>query len=167
MTQINGFKGLVGYGIRELNSSEINLYCSNPTNVINSVPLIQSQINFTYDFMIRSYTSGCYYFDALTGKWMADGMDNFNDTNLQQTHCLSSHLTSFAGGLFILPNNFNFQYVFANASFTQNWIIYCTLILFLFLYIFFALLSIYMDLGKMKITLLKDNSFNDNYFYEL
>ena len=36
MSQINGYKGFVGYGIRELNESEINLYCS-LSNSINIV----------------------------------------------------------------------------------------------------------------------------------
>jgi hypothetical protein len=28
MSQVDGFQGFVGYGIRELDSSEVNLYCS-------------------------------------------------------------------------------------------------------------------------------------------
>jgi hypothetical protein len=60
MSQINGFKGFVGCGIRELNESEINLYCSS-SNTINSaasIPLVQTQVNFTSDFLLRTYTSG-------------------------------------------------------------------------------------------------------------
>ena len=52
MTQLNGYKGFVGYGIRELNESEINLYCSlsNTISISASIPLVQSQVNFTSDF---------------------------------------------------------------------------------------------------------------------
>ena len=119
--------------------------------------------------MIRQYTSGCYFYTS-SGKWSASGMDNFNDTNLQQTHCLSNHLTNFAGGLVVYPNNINFQYAFTNASLTQNLTIYISVIVFLILYIFFAIWAIFMDrrdMKKLNLTFLKDNNAEDNYFYEV
>ena len=170
MTQVNGFKGFVGYGIRELDSSETKSYCWSPNTIPNSFPLTKNQVNFTSDFMIRQYTSSCYFFDSSSGKWSSKGMDNFIDTNLQQTHCLSTHLTNFAGGLVVYPNNINFQYAYANASFTQNLAIYIVLILFLILYIFFAIWALFMDkvdASKLRIIPLKDNNVNDDYFYEV
>jgi polycystin 1L2 len=169
MTQVNGFKGFVGYGMRELNSNETNSYCSNKMS-INGIPLIQNPVNFTSDFLIRTYTSGCYYYDTATGKWLADGITLLNDTNIQQTHCSSKHLTYFAGGLMVMPNQINVQYVFANAAFAKNYTIYLTLIVFIILYIFFAIWAIIMDrrdLRKIKIIPLRDNIESDNYFYEL
>jgi ATP-binding cassette subfamily B protein len=38
----------------------------------------------------------------------------YEDTNIERTHCLSYHLTSFAGGLSLTPSIINFQYSFAN-----------------------------------------------------
>ncbi len=70
---MNGYKGFVGYGIRELNQNETSLYCSQ-NNQITSFPLIDKQVNFTSDFYLRTYTSGCYYYDLNSGKWLADGM---------------------------------------------------------------------------------------------
>ena len=169
MAQVNGFKGFVGYGIRELNSSETTSYCSNGMT-LNSIPLIKEPVNFTSDFLIRTYTSGCYYYDTASGKWFADGITLLNDTNIQQTHCSSNHLTYFAGGLMVMPNQINIQYVFANASFAKNYTIYLTLIVFIVLYLFFAIWSIIMDrrdLRKIKIIPLSDNIESDNYFYEL
>jgi hypothetical protein len=93
-----------------------------------------------------------------------------NGTNTQQTHCTSKHLTSFAGGLVVMPNKINFQYVFANASFAKNYTIYLIMIAFFILYLIFALWSILMDnldFGKLNIIPLKDNNPSDNYFYEL
>lgn len=169
---MNGFKGFVGYGIRELNKSEINSFCLDNFTMssVTSLPLIQNQVNFTNDFLLRTYTSGCYYFDTNSGKWFADGMSLFQDTNIQQTHCSTYHLTSFAGGLVVMPNNINFQYVFANSSFGTNYTVYLTLILFVILYIIFAFWAILMDnldYKKLNIIPLKDNSLTDNYFYEL
>jgi len=77
---------------------------------VTSLPLVENQVNFTSDFYIRTFTSGCYYYDINTGKWYANGMAIYEDTNIQQTHCSSYHLTSFSSGLLAMPNNINFQY---------------------------------------------------------
>ena len=169
MSQVNGFKGFVGFSIREMSLNEIDLYCTSNSSR-KSLPIIQNKVNFTRDFRIRSYSSGCFYYDLNTGKWNSDGMEIYKDTNLRQTHCFSNHLTSFAGGLVILPTAINFQYVFANASFTQNPLLYLTSILVTCIYILFALWAKFMDkrdLKKLNIIPLKDNSPNDDYFYEL
>jgi polycystin 1L2 len=162
----------VGYGIRELNANEFNSYCSNNTTTtsVPKVPLITELVNFTSDFLIRTYTSGCYYFDRTSGKWFSDGMYLYGDTNIQETHCSSTHLTSFAGGLLIMPNHINVHYVFSNASPSKNYTIYITLLIFVFLYIIFALWALFMDrvdLRRLNFVPLKDNHANDNYFYEL
>ena len=171
VSQVNGFKGMVGYSIRELNTNEFRFYCSSSVSLNSrTYPTSQNQSNFTNDFMVRSYSSGCYYFDSSTGKWSSDGMDIYGDTNLKQTRCKSNHLTSFAGGLVLLPSIINFQYVFANASIDLNLTIYITIMLFFFMYIFFAIISIIldkMDKTKFKIIQLKDNNPVDNYFYEI
>ena len=94
----------------------------------------------------------------------------FQDTNIYQTHCSSSHLTSFAGGLDVMPNRINLQYNFAIYSFNRNYTIYFTIIFFVFLYIFFAIFAIFMDIrdrNKLKIIPLKDNCTSDTYFYEI
>ena len=169
MSQFNGFKGLVGFSIRELSVTEKDLYC-NGTLSLKSFPLIQNQVNFSSDFMIRAYSSGCYYFDVNNGKWFSDGMEIFEDTDVKQTHCISTHLTSFAGGFVILPSAINFQYVFANASFTQNPLIYLTVIILTCVYILFAIWARFKDkrdLKKLNIIPLKDNNPQNDYFYEL
>ena len=169
MSQVNGFKGFVGFSIREMSLNEIDLYCTSNSSG-KSLPIIQNKVNFTRDFRIRSYSSGCFYYDLNTGKWNSDGMEIYKDTNLRQTHCLTNHLTSFAGGLVILPTAINFQYVFANASFTQNPIIYLTSILVTCIYILFALWAKFMDkrdLKKLNVIPLKHNNLDDDYFYEL
>jgi hypothetical protein len=176
-SQVNGYKGFVGYGIRELTPSEINTYCIpsvNNTNKLNlkSAPLLATtnKINFTNDFYLLSYTSGCYYYDSASGKWTSYGMEVVFDTNIHETHCLSTHLTSFAGGLVVLPSAINFEYVWANASFLQNPIIYSTVIVVTLLYILFSVWAHLMDkkdLKKLNIVPLDDNLNNDNYFYEI
>ncbi len=172
MSQVNNFNGFVGYNIRELDINETALYCSNNVDSLfarNSIFQKQKQVNFTSDFLIRTYTSGCYYYDTLMGKWSSNGMGIYEDTNLEQTHCSSFHLTSFAGGLTLTPSIINFQYAFANSSLNRNPIILIVVIIFLFLYAFFASWARYkdkMDMSKQNLTHLKDtNAYG--YFYEI
>ena len=169
MSQFNDFRGFVGLSLRELNSNEMKIYC-NESSKVKSFPLIEKKVNFTSDFMIRVYSSGCYYFDVSNGKWFSDGMEIFEDTDVKQTHCKSTHLTSFAGGFVFLPSSINFQYVFANASFSHNLLIFLTLIILTCLYIVFAIWARVMDkkdLKKLNIVPLKDNNPLNDYFYEL
>jgi len=169
ITQIKGFKGFVGYGIRELSQNEMTSYCLNETS-LTKFPHIQSEVNFTSDFMIRSYSSGCYYFDANTGKWLSNGMDIYEDTSLEYTHCMSNHLTAFAGGLVILPSTINFQYIFAEHLLSKSLLSILIIIIITCIYILFALWSRYMDIQdvkKMNLVACKDNDPNHSYFYEV
>lgn len=171
MSQVNGFKGFVGYSIRELSLIETNDFCKNNITIkTGSFLLIQNHTNFTSDFMIRTYSSGCYYYDVNTGKWSSNGMDIYEDTNLVQTHCTSNHLTAFAGGLNLLPSAINFQYAFADPSPTHNPLIYTSILLITLFYILFALWAIWMDWTdskKINVTFMKDNYPSDLYFYEI
>ena len=172
MSQVNGFKGFVGYSIRELNSFEMNQYCFNNSTqaTFDSIFKNRDKTNFTSDFMLRTYSSGCYYYDGDTGKWSSNGIDVYEDTNLTQTHCSSNHLTMFAGGLDLLPTTIDFQFAFANSAPNRNPFIYTTIILVTCVYILFALWSRWMDLRDLKkqnLILMQDNHLNDSYFYEI
>ena len=171
MSQVDGYKGLVGYSLRELDLSEINFYCPNINKSISSsILFIQNQTNFTSDFMLRSYSSGCYYYDVLTGKWSSYGMDIYEDTNLKQTHCSTNHLTMFAGGLVLLPSTIDFKYAFSNPSPLINPLIYSTILLVTCFYIVFGLWAKWMDWRdskKRNLIFMKDNYPNDTYYYEL
>jgi len=171
VTQINGYKGFVGYSIRELNSNELKTYCINNSKTYpKSLFLVRNQSNFTSDFMLRTYSSGCYYYDVNTGKWSSNGLDVYEDTDLTQTHCMTNHLTSFSGGLVLLPSTINFQYEFSSASPIQNPLIYSTILLVTFIYILFASLARYIDcrdMRKINAAFMKDNYPSDSYFYEL
>ena len=97
-------------------------------------------------------------------------MQMYNDTDLEKTHCSSNHLTSFAGGLVVLPSAINFEYVWANASFLKNPLVYSTCIVATFLYFIFAIWARIMDkrdVEKLNIVTLNDNLPHESYFYEL
>ena len=59
------------FGLRELNSTELNHYCLN-FSLINP-PIINQRINFTSNYELLMYTSGCYYLDA-NYNWQSDGL---------------------------------------------------------------------------------------------
>lgn len=65
-----GHKFIV-YGLRELNSIEMSYFCSNQS-VLNP-PIIDEQYQFTSNYEIRVYTSGCYYLDS-SNTWRSDGL---------------------------------------------------------------------------------------------
>ena len=161
----------MGYGIRELNNNEFNTYCLNSSYFkLISSPLITYAVNFSNDFFIRTFTSGCYYYDEENGIWSSSGLEVLSDTEINKIHCLSSHLTTFAGGLVVLPSAINFEYVWANASFIQNPIIYSTVMSVTCLYVLLAIIARIIDIRdkkKLNIIPLIDNSPHDNYFYEI
>lgn len=61
----------VTYGLRELNSVEIKDYCSNTP--INNSPIFNEPFNFSSDYELRIYMSGCSYLDA-NNRWQSDGL---------------------------------------------------------------------------------------------
>ena len=120
-TQVNGYKGFVGYGVRELNANETNAYCKSQTlPSLQQPPLVTEQVNFTSDYSVRTYTMGCYFYDAETGKWSSRGMHLQDDTNIQASHCSSLHLTWFAGGLLVADTDINYNVKFKIICFKTN-----------------------------------------------
>ena len=58
-------------GLRELSSNEMTQVCS--TTSPNTPPITNDRVNFTSDYQLRTYTSGCYYLDG-NNQWKADGL---------------------------------------------------------------------------------------------
>ena len=85
--------------------------------------------NFSTGYMFRSYTKGCYYMD--TNKWTSYGMAPEEEHSSRYLRCYTNHLTPFSSGLFEPPNNVDFDYVFAEASFDNNLSIYAALLILL------------------------------------
>jgi polycystin 1L2 len=168
-------KTSVSYGIRQLTPEELNTHCIPNRNTTTfkekPVPYITpNEIKFTRNFEIRTYLSGCYYYLVNEGKWTNDGTIVGPDTNITHTHCITNHLTEFAGGLVILPNEINFDLAFENPSFTSNPIIYSTIIAFMCAYIIFAILARLQDKQDIKrvgVTPLIDNKTDEHYYYEI
>jgi hypothetical protein len=169
---INGFKGQLVYGVRELDLNEHNNYCINNLNASISALASNNFTNFTDNFEILSYLSGCYYIDTQTGKWSSSGMEILEDSNTLYTHCLTEHLTEFAGGLVVLPSAIDFNYVFAHASIADNPIIYAAVVVMFGLYALVSVLAFWMDrmdAEKMGITLLegRNGEEKEKHFYEI
>jgi hypothetical protein len=181
MNTVNGFKGYVGVALRELTSAEFGMYCLNGVNRYNGTtpPILDatdttSSTNVTTnsssnckmisnDLSFRVFLSGCYYMDTDTGSYSSYGTEVMPDTNLHSTHCEVSHCTEFAGGFIVLPATINFEDVFANASITQNPIIYATVITIIGIYIILAVVCRVFDVRdkqKKGLTLLNEGMEN-------
>ena len=169
MTQVNSFQGIVGVGIRELNNEENYNLCQNKTYYNKTFQLLPNQpMNFTSDFGLRMFTSGCYYYDLNTNKWRSDGVEILPDSSFSLAHCVSYHLTEFAAGFLVLPSSIDFNQVWSNAGFLQNPIIYSTVIIIISLYITLASFSRFLDnRDSKKIGFTIIDNLSENYLYEL
>lgn len=70
--QRSAYHQSVIFGIRELNSSEVTDFCTNNA-MKNGPPLFDQPFNFSSNYELRTYTSGCYYLDS-NNHWQADGL---------------------------------------------------------------------------------------------
>lgn len=169
-TEINGFKGSVGVFLRELSADELDEYCVSKLKTHDQIPEFISNVTFNSDFYLKFFSSGCYYLNDETGWWSSHGIEIMPDTNEKYAHCITYHLTEFAGGMVFLPAEINFKYAFSNASLDKNPIIYITVIVIVVVYLFLMIWGRYqdkIDSKKIGICLLKDNQPLDSYFYEV
>jgi hypothetical protein len=156
------------FGLRELNFTEMNDFCVSNNLIINP-PITNERFNFTSNYQLRIYTSGCYYLDS-NNQWQSDGLVVGPLTNHEITQCFSTHLTTFAGGFIVLPAPINWNYVFANANFLRNKTIYLTVIGVCLIYIILMIYARFQDkkdLEKLGVTPLPDNHESDHYYYQI
>ncbi|CAF0788844.1 unnamed protein product [Adineta steineri] len=164
--QTSGHQSII-FGLRELNTTENNDYCFNSS--ILTPPITNERFNFTENYEVRIYTSGCYYLDK-SNQWQSDGLRVGRNTNYYETQCFSTHLTTFSSGFQILPQSVNWNYVFANADFIRNKTIYLTIICVSLCYIGLIIFARYKDkkdIEKLGVTPLPDNQKSDEYFYQI
>ena len=74
------------FGLRELNST----YCPNSSPM--NPPIINERYNFTSNYELRVYSSGCYYLDQ-NNQWNGQGLRVGPLTNHNQSQCFLTHLT--------------------------------------------------------------------------
>ncbi|UJR17142.1 hypothetical protein I4U23_004038 [Adineta vaga] len=106
--QTLGHSSLV-IGLREVNS---DVECLN-SSLKSKLPLINERYNFSSNYEMRVYTSGCYYLDEMN-EWKSDGLIVGSLTNHYQTQCFSRHLTTFASGFHVLSHSTHWNYVSIN-----------------------------------------------------
>jgi hypothetical protein len=129
------------FGIRELNSTEFQMYCR---NLSNDILKTDRSFKFSSNYELRIYTSGCYYLDS-DYNWQSNGLLVGSLTNHNRTQCYSTHLSTFASGFLILPNPINWNYVFANANFNKNKTIYLTVLIIVILFIILSIYARHLD----------------------
>ena len=156
------------FGIRQLNSSEI-VYFRTKSSLRNLPPIINRKFNFTSDYELRLYTSGCYYLDQ-NNNWKSDNLLVGSKTNHYQTQCYSTKFKTISSAFVFLPKSIDWNYVFANADFLKNKTIYLTVICVSIIYIILMIYARYKDkkdLQKLGVTPLADNHRDDQYYYQI
>ena len=61
------------YGLRELSATETQQFCSNTSTVATWPKTFDTPSNFSSNYELRAYTSGCYYLDS-DNNWQSDGL---------------------------------------------------------------------------------------------
>ena len=61
------------FGLRQLNATEQSDQCSNASVTLQQPPVSNQPFNFTSNYELRIFTSGCYYLDA-NNNWKSDGV---------------------------------------------------------------------------------------------
>lgn len=159
-----------------MTDQELADFCFSPNTSASrpsTPPLLPKGFNsslFTSNFWLKSYTSGCYFYEDPTGKWKTEGTEIFSDTTLFYTHCRTNHLTQFAGGLYIVPNKINFAFVIDNASPVKNPLIYSTVLVVTFVYAAFwawAYIRDRQEAKRKQVIILNDNLLGNIYCYEI
>ena len=79
---------LLIFGLRELNTTELNRYCSN-RSMNESWPGFAERYDFMWNYEVRVYSSGCYYLDK-SNQWKSDGLMVGPGTNHNETECFST-----------------------------------------------------------------------------
>jgi hypothetical protein len=155
----------VVFGIQELNSTDL----CNHTSSLQTPPMSDRKLDFTSDYELRFYTSGCHYLDD-NNNWQSDNMLVGSSTNHYQTQCYATQLKTFASSFVFLPKSIDWNYVFSHADFLKNKTIYFTIISVSILYLILIIYARYKDrkdLEKLGVTPLPDNHRSDTYFYQI
>ena len=85
--QTTGHQSVI-FGMRELTANESRVLCRNASAIVDP-PIFDEPFNFTANYKLRTYLSGCYYLDD-NKQWQCDGLKVGPLTNLRQTQCFSS-----------------------------------------------------------------------------
>lgn len=68
-----GHHQFVVYALREMNASEVITFCSATSTTLPLPSRFTTIRNFTSDYELRAYTSGCYYLNE-EDEWQSDGL---------------------------------------------------------------------------------------------
>eukprot|EP00094_Tigriopus_californicus_P011733 TCALIF_11336-PA protein Name:"Similar to lov-1 Location of vulva defective 1 (Caenorhabditis elegans)" AED:0.02 eAED:0.02 QI:96/0.94/0.83/1/0.71/0.80/36/119/3138 len=142
----------------------------NATELKSRTSIDRSKIHhFTSTFSLRTWTSGCYFYEPKAKAWVADGV-KVKKAFYSRTACRSSHLTAFGAGFFVVPQTLDFEFIFAENSFEDNMTIYMAVIVTFTIYIILLIWSKFQDMKDekhLRSRPLVDNNPKDHYLYEI
>ncbi|XP_038068153.1 uncharacterized protein LOC119737688 [Patiria miniata] len=141
-----------------------------PQELLDDILKMHRAFNFTGNYTLCVYISGCAYFNNKTQEWSTDGVRVGPKTTKDLTQCFSRHLTDFASTWLVPPTPLDFQYIFNNAGFLENLTIYITTIV---IYVLFVFIFIWArrkdrkDIIMQGLAPMADNKPKHKYLYEI
>ncbi|XP_028406520.1 polycystin-1-like isoform X2 [Dendronephthya gigantea] len=126
---------------------------------------IPKKVNYT----LRMYSSGCLFWDEGLDKWSGDGCVVGPQSKMDMVQCLCTHLTSFAGDFFVMPNAIDWSKISLDNLFS-NPTVFAVVMAIFGLYIIgmiWARRKDKEDLLTIGTTPLEDNDPRDTYLYEI
>ncbi|XP_033630305.1 uncharacterized protein LOC117292387 [Asterias rubens] len=141
-----------------------------PEELMHDILKLRRVANFSSNYTLCVYVSGCVYFNNDTQEWTTDGVRIGPKSTKDMTQCFSTHLTDFASTWIVPPAPLDFQFIFNNAGFLDNLTIYITTIAVYVLFFFIFIWSRRKDKKDcimQGLTPMPDNKSNHKYLYEI
>ncbi|XP_068717180.1 polycystin-1-like protein 2 [Montipora capricornis] len=138
---------------------------------ITVIPVYNPKTDANYSMNVKQ--EECLFWDSVKEQWLSRGCKvglNSTSTSLQ---CLCNHLTSFGGGVLVMPNKLDFDVVFTELTRiheTGNVAVLCTIIaalLVYFLVCIFARKADKKDCAQTGLPVHLNSSIEEGFQYEL
>jgi len=138
---------------------------------ITLIPVYDPKTDANYSMNVEE--EKCLFWNRKADKWQSDGCKVGSNSTTTSLQCLCNHLTSFGGGILVMPNRLDFDVVFTELTRiheTGNVAVLCTIIAALLLYFLvcvFARRADKKDRAKIGPPLYLNSTLEEGFQYQL
>ncbi|XP_068717189.1 polycystin-1-like protein 2 [Montipora capricornis] len=138
---------------------------------ITVIPVYNPKTDANYSMNVKQ--EECLFWDSVKEQWLSRGCKVGSNSTSTSLQCLCNHLTSFGGGVLVMPNKLDFDVVFTELTRiheTGNVAVLCTIIAALMVYILvciFAKKADKKDRAQTGLPVHLNSSIEEGFQYEL